>query len=299
MTKMRSGISRGRRQSNTSLPALARRVTTIFFVACAIVLLLQTGTPDNNNNIATENELNTDGNRRMIRGDVNDGSVNTGTVAATSNKRTNDDDGDVVILSLELDDNDREENNANDRIKPTSIVSIRMRLYEKEAPEAARYVKHLASDAKQQCNKCTLYRGEPVPSYWGSEEYPDRYFDGGRWGPPYALVQGAFLADEDGSSSPASPPAESHNPIIERGMVAWAGGKGGPHFFIALAEHPEWEHGHTVFAKVFDDDMAKVDALLSRPLVNTKPKRPPIVSNFVDPIPLRIRMRGANEKRNE
>ena len=299
MTKMRSGISRGRRQSNTSLPALARRVLTIFFVACAIVLLLQTGTLDTNNNIATENELNTDGNRRMIRGDVNDGSVNTGTVAATSNKRTNDDDGDVVILSLELDDKDREENNSNNGIKHTSIVDIRMRLYEKEAPEAARYVKHLASDAKQQCNKCTLYRGEPVPSYWGSEEYPDRYFDGGRWGPPYALVQGAILADDDGSSSPAPPPAESHNPIIERGMVAWAGGKGGPHFFIALAEHPEWEHGHTVFAKVFDDDMAKVDALLSRPLVNTKPKRPPIVSNFVDPIPLRIRMRGANEKRNE
>ena len=291
MTKIRSGISSGRRQSTTSPLALARRVTTIFFVvACIVFLLLQAGVPNTNNNIATENESNAGNSGRVIRGGVNDGSVNTGT-SATSNKRTNDGD-DVVILSLELDDKDREENNANDRIKPTSVVDIRMRLYEEEAPEAARYVKHLASNAKQQCNKCTLYRGEPVPSYWGSEEYPDRYFDGGRWGPPYALVQGAILADEDGSSTPAPPPAESHNPIIERGMVAWAGGKGGPHFFIALAQHPEWEHGHTVFAKVFDDDMAKVDALLSRPLVNTKPKRPPIVSNFVDPIPLRIRVGG-------
>ena len=295
MTKIRRGISSsGRRQINDA-GALARRVATIIFVVtvCAVILLLQAGAPGANHNIATVKELNTSGNGRTLRGGANNDSVSTGIGATSSNKRSNDDD-DVVILSLELDDKDTEENNAKDGIKRTSIVEIRMRLYEKEAPEAARYVKYLASDAKHQCHKCTLYRGEPVPSYWGSEAYPDRYFDGGRWGPPYVLVQGALLADEDGNSSPVPPPAEFHNPIIERGMVAWAGGKGGPHFFIALAEHPEWEHGHTVFAKVLEDDMDKVDALLSRPLVNTKPKRPPIVSNFVDAIPLRIRMGGVH-----
>jgi hypothetical protein len=46
------------------------------------------------------------------------------------------------------------------------------------------------------------------------------------------------------------PKVEPHQPIIERGMMAWAGGKGGHHFFIALAQHPEWEHGHTIWGKV-------------------------------------------------
>eukprot|EP00966_Prymnesium_polylepis_P282088 6518539-Prymnesium_polylepis.1 len=49
-------------------------------------------------------------------------------------------------------------------------------------------------------------------------------------------------------------------------MVAWAGGGGGPELFIALAEHPEWGTGHTVWATVVPDDMAVVDAILTRPL---------------------------------
>lgn len=157
-------------------------------------------------------------------------------------------------------------------------VSIRLRLYEEETPDAARYVRKLSTES---CDKCTIYRGEPVPDYWGSPEFPDRYFDGGRWGPPYALIQGGLLI----STMSDFPKAEQHRPIIERGMVAWAGGQGGPHFFIALARHPEWKHGHTVWGRVLDDDMPKVDALLQLPLQTTKPKRPPIVTNFVDPIP--------------
>jgi cyclophilin family peptidyl-prolyl cis-trans isomerase len=73
-------------------------------------------------------------------------------------------------------------------------------------------------------------------------------------------------------------------------MVAWAGGKGGPHFFIALAQHPEWEHGHTVWGRVREDDMPKLDALLQLPLETTKPKSPPIVTNFVDPISFTLKI---------
>lgn len=74
-------------------------------------------------------------------------------------------------------------------------------------------------------------------------------------------------------------------------MVAWAGGKGGPHFFVALADHPEWGPGsHTVFAKVVaQEDMTALDALvLERPLYTTQPKVPPIVSKFRDPIPIHV-----------
>ena len=54
--------------------------------------------------------------------------------------------------------------------------------------------------------------------------------------------------------------------MIQRGMVAWVAGGGGPDFFIALAEHPEWGNGHTVFAEVVAEDMAVVDTIMRRPL---------------------------------
>ncbi len=41
------------------------------------------------------------------------------------------------------------------------------------------------------CLACRFYRAEPVPASWGSTALPDSAF-GGRWGPPYALLQGAF-----------------------------------------------------------------------------------------------------------
>ena len=39
-----------------------------------------------------------------------------------------------------------------------------------------------------------------------------------------------------------------------------------PDFFIALAQHPEWGNGHTVWAEVLPQDMAVVDAIMRRPL---------------------------------
>jgi cyclophilin family peptidyl-prolyl cis-trans isomerase len=177
----------------------------------------------------------------------------------------------VVVLTLQLE----------------PPVRIRLQLHEEETPDAARYIHQLSTESS--CSKCTLYRGEPVPDYWGSPEYPDRFFNGGRWGPPYALLQGGLISASSSNNAPnVIPKAEPHRPIIERGMVAWAGGQGGPHFFIALAQHPEWEHGHTVWGRVSEDDMPKLDALLQLPLETTKPKSPPVVTNFVDPIPFTV-----------
>jgi hypothetical protein len=121
-------------------------------------------------------------------------------------------------------------------------ATIRLKLFAEEAPDAARFIKQVAagkSNVGTGESDCNLYRAEPVPEYWGSPDRPDRWFDGGRWGPPYALIQGK-LASSDNHAENAK--AEDHRPMIQRGMVAWAGGKGGPHFFIALADHPEWEH---------------------------------------------------------
>ena len=95
-----------------------------------------------------------------IRGGASGG--DTENAETSQNKSSNYDADEVVILSLELDDKDEENNAPTENMR---IVDIRMRLYDKEAPEAARYVKELASNANQQCRKCTLYRGEPVPKY--------------------------------------------------------------------------------------------------------------------------------------
>ena len=89
------------------------------------------------------------------------------------------DDDNVVTLSFQID------------IESKPTVAIRLRLYSNKAPKASEYVKRFLN-TQESCKKCTIYRGEPVPDYWGSEEYPDRYFDGGRYGPPYALVQGMY-----------------------------------------------------------------------------------------------------------
>jgi len=122
------------------------------------------------------------------------------------------------------------------------------------------------------CAGCNFYRAEPVPPHWGSKEWPDSW-NGGRWGPPYALLQGSFLPSSvDGGRDGPLPPKPAADqggkarPIIRRGMLAWAGGGGGSDAFIALAEHPEWGHGHTVWGEVLAEDMAVIDALMRRPI---------------------------------
>ena len=205
------------------------------------------------------------------RNDNNNDKIDIVTTAAATHK--DNDKGPkehLVALDLKLNDND--------------IIRIRMKLFDHQAPDAARYIRQVIREG---CKKCTIYRGEPVPEYWGSPDYPDRYFNGGRWGPPYALIQGQLVKADANNAINAK--AEPNRPIIERGMVAWAGGQGGPHFFIAMAHHPEWEHGHTVFAQVLSDDMKHLDHLVQTlPLQTTNPQRLPIVTNFVEAIPFTI-----------
>ena len=110
-----------------------------------------------------------------------------------------------------------------------------------------------------------FYRAEPVPAHWASKDWPDNYY-GGRWGPPYALLQGSFMPDNAHLKPGAADHTAPARPVIQRGMLAWAAGQGGPDFFIALAQHPEWGNGHTVFAEVLPEDMAIVDAIMRRPL---------------------------------
>eukprot|EP00873_Tetraselmis_striata_P018400 jgi/Tetstr1/438664/TSEL_027214.t1 len=92
-----------------------------------------------------------------------------------------------------------------------------------------------------------FYRSEKLP-------LPGAIDNFGGPGPPYALLQGQI------NGLPKL--AREHDPVVERGMVCLIGE--GPAFFIAVAAHHEWGHGHTVWGQV--EDMNTVDFI-----VNTLP----------------------------
>jgi len=51
-----------------------------------------------------------------------------------------------------------------------------------------------------------------------------------------------------------------HGPVMTKGMVGWAGGGGGPDFFINTFAKPVewWENQHTVWGKIADDESMKI-----------------------------------------
>lgn len=190
-----------------------------------------------------------------MRGDA------TITNAAAANEKIADN-----ILSLNLYD-----------ISPP--ITIRIAVYKEQCPKAYEFLSFMVHNQATECSPCTIYRGEPVPTYWGSNDYPDRYFDGGRWGPPYALVQGGFVNSKFNKVQ-----QDNHRPkILQRGMVAWAGGSS-IHFFVALADHPEWGDFHTVWGHVLPEDMTLVDALVKDYPLTVMKKSNPVVTNFVTPM---------------
>lgn len=161
----------------------------------------------------------------------------------------------------------------------TELGSIRLRLRPK-SPKAVAWIEGLLANHLD-CAGCTFYRAEPVPKHWGSPDWPDNYH-GGRWGPPYALLQGGLSAR--GAPAPRAP--REDNPVVRRGMVAWAGGASGPAFFIALADHPEWGRGHTVFADVVGEDMPVVEKIVALPAKTGTGEIP--ITNLVKPVSFRL-----------
>mmetsp|Transcript_5165 Transcript_5165/g.11196 ORF Transcript_5165/g.11196 Transcript_5165/m.11196 type:complete len:260 (-) Transcript_5165:546-1325(-) len=159
-------------------------------------------------------------------------------------------------------------------------ITVRIAVSYLECPKAYEFLTWMVENQSTECRPCTIYRGEPVPSYWGSTDYPDRWDNGGRWGPPYALVQGGFP-----NRVYEHVEREAHRPPVRRGSVAWAGARG-VHFFVALADHPEWGHEHTVWGRVEEEDMPMLDTLVdgSRSLTVLE-RNVPVVTNFADPMP--------------
>lgn len=133
----------------------------------------------------------------------------------------------------------------------TEAGVVRFALHADLAPNTVSYIKRLAS-SPDGCPSCRLYRAEAVPQPGAVDNF-------GGPGPPYALVQGSF-------ASPLFAPVEKEqSPLVERGDACLIGT--GPDFFVAVAAHREWGHGHTVWGRVMDDaSQAVVDAISTRPV---------------------------------
>jgi len=99
-------------------------------------------------------------------------------------------------------------------------------------------------------SSCTFYRSEAKPKPGAIDNF-------GGPGPPYALVQGRMPFPGRAGSLP-----KEHSPILRRGMVAVI--QGGPDFFIAVGDHPEWGNAHVVWGVV--EDMSVVDAITRMPV---------------------------------
>ena len=125
----------------------------------------------------------------------------------------------------------------------TAEGDIRVRLRKDASPIVA---EAFSSFASKPGASGSFYRSEAVPEPGAIDNF-------GGPGPPYALVQGRL----DGTQR-SDLPRESA-PKVRRGHACLIGG--GPDFFIAVGDHPEWGNGHTVWGEVDLDEMAAVDAI--------------------------------------
>lgn len=86
------------------------------------------------------------------------------------------------------------------------------------------------------------------------------------------------------------PQCGCHGPIMEYGMVGWAGGSAGPDFFIYIGKGAarHWAHDHTVFAQVADAASWETIEALGR-----LPVRMGGMTFFQDKIRLKVASPGA------
>jgi len=134
----------------------------------------------------------------------------------------------------------------------TKYGNIRIVFRPDLAPESVDYVKQVASSEKP-CQTCKFHRFEkdllmqgvmkhsliPLNTVFG--KCPDPQFE-----------------VKDKSKCPKHDPnCGCHGPIMTKGMVGWAAGSaGGPDWFINFFHKPVewWEHQHTVWGEVQDDE---------------------------------------------
>jgi hypothetical protein len=160
---------------------------------------------------------------------------------------------------------------------PSGPRTVRVRLRpDLSGPASAKHVLRLAvaSAAKNQppelaeTAKFEFYRAERGMLLQGGMAHPkvSQFISKG---PCPNGVDGAAVY-KDRTCFPHDPQCGCHGPIMHRGMVGWAGGRGGgPDFFIYLTQQPAdfWSHDHTVFGMIETPaDLAFIDEVCDLPV---------------------------------
>ena len=104
------------------------------------------------------------------------------------------------------------------------------------------------------CERCKFYRAEPQLLLQGviaQSSIPSNKILGPCPDPNYKPKLECPAHD---------PNCGCHGPIMTKGMVGWAGGGGGPDFFINTSEKPVdwWERQHTVWGEIRDEESLRV-----------------------------------------
>lgn len=144
----------------------------------------------------------------------------------------------------------------------TDHGSIRIQLRPDLSKESVEYLENLVTVG---CKRCQFYRAEPG-IFQG--------MIGNRRMVPVNEVFGKCPSQELESKPKHCPPHDPkcgcHGPIMERGMVGWAGGSaGGPDFFIDMYKKPalHWQTQHTVWGNLADEQSFRlVDKLIAMPV---------------------------------
>lgn len=130
----------------------------------------------------------------------------------------------------------------------TTLGDIVIQLLPELAPWSVRELQRMAllqADGVSKCSNCRIYRPEPGFLVQGILEAPGSYVEVPR------------------HPSPQQPL------VMPRGMVCWAGGGGGSHFFVNLVDQSGFKDEHLCWGQV--SDMALLDKIVTLPKKDKKP----------------------------
>jgi len=150
---------------------------------------------------------------------------------------------------------------------PTTVLfktkhgDLRIELRQDLAPESVEYIEQIVEGAK--CERCNFYRSEKDLLLQGVMETP-------LWQKNIILGKCPIPPDEYKPIVDCPVHDKScgcHGPMMTRGMVGWAGGGGGPDFFIVTYKKPVdfWDHWHTVWGELDEESIAIVEKMHTLP----------------------------------
>lgn len=244
-TSRRIGNSFSRRYRQGGLPKrgmIGVAFMLIFFCGAAIYVMLPTAPPSAQESFRSSANLIDSGKLRATRSDWIDAQAEN--IAEEIVSEVEDE---YLVLTL------------SDELGPLEIE-----LLPELSPESIDYLRKIVEESNKpnsSCERCMFYRADKPGIFQGvmaSKGVPPV-------STPGACPRGFEFHPND---CPAHDPhCGCHGPVMTRGMVAWAGGKTGPDFFIDAYDNPVtlWGTQHTVWGELTPESLTKLGKIWALP----------------------------------